>query len=927
MSAIDDLVSPWAPRRDLLRPAEFPFTPHEGQEEYCIADYPVVLNIASNRYGKEMPVDTPVLTPSGWREMGELCVGDLVIAGDGTPTPVVGVYPQGVKPVYRLTFNDGASTRCGLDHLWKAKDPQARFVKANPNATGKQSFGRRYMQWGVYSLRDILSSPGGMRPKPPQRFSIPAVGAVRLPACDVPVDPYLMGVLLGDGGISKDAVRLSSVDDELLEEVRRLLPDGVSLQKVKGTNCDWSIPAPYARNAKGDFVRSNPLTASLRGLGLMGKRSWEKHVPDCYLYNDAPQRLALLQGLMDTDGSALKNGQIEFSSTSKCLADAVVFLAQSLGGTAVMGVRRTSYTYKGEKRLGRESYRVNIRVHDVPLFRLSRKLARQRNPCVTKERILVRIDPAGETEQVCIEVAHPERTYVVENCIVTHNTTIAHIDNIWRAHGVHPYKRVPLIETLWSGFPDFPFYEKVTRKIFLSLVPHRLLVHWSEQHKCATIRRVDGGVCRIWFVSYEQAATSWTGDAVGHIHLDEPVPEEHFNEAAARVATTGGQIYITVTPVNGLGWMEEGLYLPAGNKGGDNPDVYVIEGGLAEYDEALEKRDRASMGVGRIKVPHMDREKVLRFARRYKDPAERMVRVFGIYKRRTGGVYADFDPAVHVIPAFKVPQHYEVWGGCDSAYFFALVIKAMDETGRVYTVYEYFSGSGETAEQRVSAVWRDLTRGRTVESTDEEGKTRSRFYPPVLPWLNEDRDATLTIYIDTAALQDSIELNAAAAEIGARLVFTQLDQKLKAVDAGIRMLQNLLAPSTKREPPLTVERGSPSAVGEPRWYIFDNLYSEWVHLRPGADASDEGEFMAGSRLLWEMKNLRWKKPKPYEAHTPGPDKNTAGGMHMLDGERYATLARVAPPELVTQERRGETARERRVREHRERLAERVEEGS
>ncbi len=455
-------------------------------------------------------------------------------------------------------------------------------------------------------------------------------------------------------------------------------------------------------------------------------------------------------------------------------------------------------------------------------------------------------------------------------------------------------------------------------------MPRRLLVHWSETEKHAVIRRVDGGTCDIWFVSYEQAVTSWTGDAVGHIHLDEPVPEEHYNEAAARVATTGGQIYITVTPVNGLGWMEERLYLPASNKSGENPDVYVIEGGLAEYDEALEKRNRASLGVGRVKVPHFTRESVLRFARQYKNPAERMIRVFGIYKKRTGGVYADFDPTVHVIPAFKIPRHYEVWAGCDSAYYFAMVLNAMDPKGRIFTAYEYFSGSGETADQRVTAVWRDLTVGRTVEAANDEGEYTTRRYAPVLPWLLDDPDTHLTIYIDTAALQDSIELNAAAERIGARLTFTQLDQKLKAVDAAVRMVQNWMAPSTLRDTSDVVHREERPEVGEPRWYVFDNLYSEWVHMRPGAGESDEGEFMSGSRLCWELKNFKWKKPKPNEAHTSGPDNNSAGGAHAENALRYSIMARVSAPEAP---KVGvvETFQQRRVREHRERLAQRYQE--
>lgn len=490
-------------------------------------------------------------------------------------------------------------------------------------------------------------------------------------------------------------------------------------------------------------------------------------------------------------------------------------------------------------------------------------------------------------------------------------TTAAMWDNIWRANGAHPYRNVPLINTLWSAFPDYPFYLKVTEPIFLRECPRSILVDWHGGDKHATIKRVDGGVCDIWFLSYEQDAASWAGAAVGHVHLDELPPKEHYAEAAARVSTTGGSIFITVTPVNGLGWLEEDLYLPGLT--GENPDVEVLHGGLAVYDEALEKREPESMGVGDPLLPPThplgNREAVIAFARSYKDPAERMVRVFGIYKKRTGGVYGKFDPEVHVVPSFKVPRHWEVWGSVDPGFHgFAATLFAMSPMGRVYVAFELFS-SIESTWTRVRLLWDGVLALLPWMAMSEEELE--------LEGISEADQLSLTFFVDTAEQQEILELNERAAEIGARVMFTALDQRLKAFDAGVRRVQNFLEPSTLRATPPEVVRDRPE-VGEPLLYLFDTLYSEWVHYRHGGD-TDEGEPMQGSRLAWELKNYRWMKPKPHEAHSRGPDKQSAGGSHMADALRYGLQARLQPPEEKPKDA-AETERQRRDRLHRERMA-------
>lgn len=481
-------------------------------------------------------------------------------------------------------------------------------------------------------------------------------------------------------------------------------------------------------------------------------------------------------------------------------------------------------------------------------------------------------------------------------------STSAFWEIVWRANGVHPYKHVPLVDTIWSGFPNYPFYEKVTLPIFREHMPRSLLLDWSESKKRAVIRRVDGGTCSLYYVSYDQDPDDWAGASVGYFHADEMIPREHWSEAMARLADTGGDASITLTPVKGLDWISDELYLPGIT--GERRDVEVLTGGLAEYDEALEKRDPESYGVKRTRLPRTHPmgtvEAVRNFARSYKDPVERKIRVFGILGKQSGGVYMAFDPEVHVIPAFSVPEHFEVWGGLDPGFHgFAAVTEAMDPMGRQYTVHEFFSAH-ETTQTRLGRLWQQLL--------------------DVLPWLSTDPEREITYYVDTAEQQEILELNERAQEIGARLVFVALDQKLKAIDAGVQRIRNQLEPSTLRATPPHVKRARPEQ-GEPLIYLFDTLHSAWVLYKPGME-NDEGEPMEGSRLAWEFRHFRMKKTGPNQAHSAGPDNNSAGGAHMLAAKRYASMSRLQPPGEPSAPR-DEGPRERRAREHRERIRQRV----
>lgn len=370
-------------------------------------------NIAcpSNQVGKGLYKKEKVLSNNGWREIGSLKVGDKIYSQDGTLTRVKGVFPQGKVPLYRFMFDDGASVVADEQHRWSVLTPTNRFSKTfnDIKRFGKTYPNENFGTYEVMSTNDILSRFGA-NPKPTQRIAIPVVEPIQFPSKKVPLDPYIIGLLLGDGWIpKKGSPRIASVDESILQSF------GLHLGgRLKG--CSYLV---------------KKVSRILRSLGLSGCRSWEKFVPKEYLWNSVDVRLGVLQGLMDTDGSIYGKVTMEYATTSKQLAEDVKFLVQSLGGKCEIKERTTTFTYKGEKKKGRLSYRLKIRIQGINPFRLKRKADKFYKVRYRRERILHSIERVEDGESVCIAVEHPSNLFVTEDFIVTHNTVMIAVKHLW----------------------------------------------------------------------------------------------------------------------------------------------------------------------------------------------------------------------------------------------------------------------------------------------------------------------------------------------------------------------------------------------------------------------------------------------------------------------------------------------------------------
>jgi hypothetical protein len=414
--------------------------------------------------GKGNVHGTKVLTPKGWTNIENLAVGDTVIGSNGRATTITGVFPRGVIPTYRVSFNDGSETIVDGEHLWAVQSVQNGH--RNPD------------KWLVKETKDLanqlIDGAGNLK------WRIPLVQPVEFEGQNepLPIDPYLLGLLLGDGAIGGAKVHISSADSFIVQEVSKRIPSTLSVKHLG--NYDYAIISQHAGSP-------NVLRRTLDAMGLRQK-SGSKFIPEKYLRSSAQDRLALLRGLMDTDGHAGAEGTNEYVSISKDLADGVAELVLSLGGVVR---RNTKQPTKNGEPYGELAYRVNIKLMDCP-FLLPRKVEAWKKPTkYTPSRNIKSIEPMGDAPVTCISVDAPDHLYVIEHYLVTHNTVQgigvlqaaqafpavvvcpASLKLNWEREINRwiPHARVKVISGTTGNTPDADVY----------VVNYDILTHWVEK--------------------------------------------------------------------------------------------------------------------------------------------------------------------------------------------------------------------------------------------------------------------------------------------------------------------------------------------------------------------------------------------------------------------------------------------------------------
>lgn len=373
--------------------------------------------------GKCGPLDSDIRIPNGWKKMGDIVEGDILSMPNGDEGKVLNVFDFDDKPFYRITFADGRTAECSDDHIWWVYSVHDHYcMKAN--------------EWTAIDTKQLYElckyhrqrqlSRGIPEDRIHYRLHIPLVDPTHSADKEVnlPIDPYLLGVILGDGYINKcGCVTIAKPDPFMRKYVFdavNQIGDRIVDHETKRDLLTYSITTGY-------------ISSVLKDYGLNGKYAWEKFIPDSYLEGSFDQRLALIQGLMDTDGYCGKSMErrgsgIEYSTTSKRLAKQVLYLLRSLGCIAKLRKRQTYYTHNGQRLPGRKSYRVNIRAQ-IPSL-LFRSIAKkqyckdenQYNVKGLKLRItkVEKLDKQGKAR--CLAIDHSDHAYITNDYVVTHNT-------------------------------------------------------------------------------------------------------------------------------------------------------------------------------------------------------------------------------------------------------------------------------------------------------------------------------------------------------------------------------------------------------------------------------------------------------------------------------------------------------------------------
>jgi replicative DNA helicase len=367
----------------------------------------LIILAARPSMGKAQPLDARVRTRTGWKTMGELEVGDALASIDGRPSIVTGIHPQGVRPVHRIRFSDGRSTECCDEHLWRVHCRHWAEPRVLSTAEIRVLLTRKRYQGRLW----IDRHDGRFGHSDP-----------------LPVDPWLLGCLLGDGNLTGGgSVRFATASPRIRELVAERA--GPGLEVTHAGDYDYRIVRRDRGRVPGHLgAQPNPLRVALEVLGLSGLPSDLKFIPRPYLEAGREQRLDLLRGLLDTDGWVERWGSVRLSTTSRRLADDVCELVRSLGGWCSVTSKQPHFRNVAGLRVpGATAYVCHIS-HPEPrsLFLLADKQSRAPARWRRQKRLTITaIEPSREAPCQCISVSHPSRLYVTDGDVVTHNTALA----------------------------------------------------------------------------------------------------------------------------------------------------------------------------------------------------------------------------------------------------------------------------------------------------------------------------------------------------------------------------------------------------------------------------------------------------------------------------------------------------------------------
>lgn len=355
--------------------------------------------------GKAQPLYSKVLMENRkWKQIGELEVGDKIRTPSGKVQPIKEIFDHSEKNCYRVTFRDGRYTDCCDEHLWKIYN---KNFKSTNNSDG----------WKVVDTKELIRLL--KQKSDTRRFYVPLLEDSDDKPIELPIDPYILGILIGDGCL-KQSVQFTTGDQEIVDKVSSKLAPEFRLHHVaKKDRCDdYRISL-----VKNDGHTRNGYREILEIYELWDKGSYKKFIPERYMRGSKSQKLELLQGLMDSDGYA--NTSLSYCTVSHELACNVRDLVRSIGGQAYISNKITTCSTTG---IECPSFIVNIRYkHPKDLVSLTRKKETiSDNYQYSDLKLEIHdIDYIGKEDMKCIMLEDKDHLYITDDYIVTHNTYIA----------------------------------------------------------------------------------------------------------------------------------------------------------------------------------------------------------------------------------------------------------------------------------------------------------------------------------------------------------------------------------------------------------------------------------------------------------------------------------------------------------------------
>ena len=362
-----------------------------------------IIFYGARRFAKALEDTEPLYYEDGERPIGDAKVGDKIYGADGKLTNIIGVYPQGEVNLFTVKLGDGREVVCCDEHLWYVYDYQAKIYKTLPL--------KEIMNGGYSFERKIKEKVSVI-----YKYWIPLTQPIAYTEKNLPIDPYLLGLWLGGGHSASP--RFTSEDSEIIDYIEQYTQNNnFNFRKTHIKNNLYDIDISTNPN------KPNPLLNLLRD----NKLQFNKHIPDIYFKGSINQRMELLKGLMDTDGTIGKSGGgVSISLANKRLSENILRLCRTLGINSYIKEGEGNYTKKDGTL---NKYWTVTLFTDLPVFKLHRKLKRIDvfpNPSRENKKYrvpIVSVTFKENSKATCIRVDNKDKLFLTRDCIVTHNTT------------------------------------------------------------------------------------------------------------------------------------------------------------------------------------------------------------------------------------------------------------------------------------------------------------------------------------------------------------------------------------------------------------------------------------------------------------------------------------------------------------------------